>query len=330
MSTSEEGDSNLDQLSEPSDTFKARLVQFSYTPDVSPRIVKMPPRTRKGVAAAAAQGETLSGTEEQLPVSRSDSEAPTASTTPATTASSQLETSNATTKRKRAIPSNDSTTPKKPRLPTTSSAKAVTPENNLKDSLREGLILVSIGLNPGIMTGKLGHAYSHPTNRYWPTLHASGITPILHKPPETHTLMDLYGLGHTNIITTIASVDASSLKTQDYMTGAAALDTKIRHFKPQAVAIVGKGIWEEWFRYKRGRKFNAKKDGFEYGWQDPSLWIGRKEDGDDAWEGAKTFVTTTTSGASTAHTKEQRVAIWKPLGDWFAPKRDGWMMHKKA
>jgi len=330
MPASEGDASNSNRRSEPSHSFRARLAQFSYTPDVSPTAVKMAPRTRSGAAAAAAQSETLTGTEGQLSSSRSDSEVPAADMSPENTARSQLETSNTTTKRKRATPNRDSTTPKKPRLPTTSSAKATTPENNLKDSLREGLILVSIGLNPGIMTGKLGHAYAHPTNRYWPTLHASGITPILHKPPETHTLMDLYGLGHTNIITAIASVDASSLKTQDYMEGAAALEAKIRHFRPQAVAIVGKGIWEEWVRYKKGRRFNVKKDGFEYGWQDPSLWIGRKEGGDDAWDGARTFVTTTTSGASTAHTKEQRVAIWKPLGDWFAPKRDEWMMRRKA
>lgn len=47
---------------------------------------------------------------------------------------------------------------KKPRLqnPASSQIVAAAAENNLKDSVREGLILISIGLNPGIMTGKTG------------------------------------------------------------------------------------------------------------------------------------------------------------------------------
>lgn len=135
-------------------------------------------------------------------------------------------------------------------------------------------------------------------------------------------------MGHTNIVASIASVGAKDLTTQDYLDGAAILEANIRKYKPQAVAIVGKGIWEEWIRYKKGRKFNQKKDGFEYGWQDPKLWIG-KEEGDGGWEGARTFVVTTTSGASTAHTKEERIAIWKPLGDWFTPKREDWIKQRQ-
>lgn len=137
--------------------------------------------------------------------------------------------------------------------------------------------------------------------------------------------MDLYGMGHTNIIPTKATVGGNDLTKDDYMSGANALDEKIRELRPQAVMIVGKGIWEEWFRYKRGRKM-TKKDGFEYGWQDEQLNIGREE---GVWDGAKTFVVTTTSGLSSAHTKEERVAIWKPMGDWFAPKREEWMRQQQ-
>src|SRR4051794_23680484 len=98
--------------------------------------------------------------------------------------------------------------------------------------------------------------------------------------------MDLYGIGHTNIIPTKATVGGNDLTKEDYLEGAKALDQKIRELRPQAAMIVGKGNWEEWFRYKRGRKM-TKKDGFDYGWQDPKLNIGRKA---GEWEGAKTFV----------------------------------------
>lgn len=330
MPASDDHVPNTEQQPHTSGTFKARLAHFSYTPEEDSKTVTMPPRARRAAAAAATQGEMLSGTEEKISDNENGLEAPVANTSDADKPRLQTVTGSITRKRKRTTPRKETAASRKPHLPTSPSTQAVPAENNLRDSLREGLILVSIGLNPGIMTGKLGHAYSHPTNRYWPTLHASGITPILHKPADTHDLMDLYGMGHTNIIPTIASVGASDLTTQDYLDGAAVLDAKIRQYKPQAVAIVGKGIWEEWVRYKKGRKFNAKKDGFEYGWQDPSLWIGRSEDGDDAWAGARTFVVTTTSGASTAHTKEQRIAIWTPLGEWFAPKRDEWVRSKQV
>jgi len=330
MTTSEEAASEPESSVKASNNFKARVAHFSYTSEVPPKSATMPPRARKGAAIAAPQGEMLTGTEEKISDSGSGSEAPVAIASVIVEPSSQPATREVAKKRKQATLSFETLKPKKPRLPTAPSAQAVSAENNLRDSIREGLILVSIGLNPGIMTGKLGHAYSHPTNRYWPTLYSSGITPILHKPADTHNLMDLYGMGHTNIVPDIASVGASSLTTQDYLRGAAALDAKIREYKPEAVAIVGKGIWEEWVRYKKGRKFNAKKDGFEYGWQDSSLWIGRKGSGDDAWEGARTFVVTTTSGLSTTHTEDQRTAIWKPLGDWFAPKRDEWVRSKEA
>jgi len=176
-----------------------------------------------------------------------------------------------------------------------------------------------------VLTSNTGHAYAHPSNRYWPTLHASGITPIQHKPSETHSLTEKYGLGHTNIIP-FATVGGNSLTPADYAAGAEALDLKIRRLRPQAVMIVGKGIWEEWFRYKKGRKMN-KKDNFQYGWQDPDLWIGREDGG---WEGARSFVVTTTSGLSSSHTKEERVAIWKPMGDWFTPKREQWVKDREG
>lgn len=172
------------------------------------------------------------------------------------------------------------------------------------------------------MTGLTGEAYSHPSNRYWPTLYASGITPILHKPKDTHDLVELYGMGHTNIVAHIASRAASDLTSKDWMDGAAVLDDKIRRFKPEAVCLVGEGIFQQWFRYKAGRAYNVKKDGpVKFGIQDEKYWIGRKGD----YKGAVTWVVTTTSGASTKFSAEERVAIWKPLGDWFAPKRDAWI-----
>ncbi|RMZ86592.1 hypothetical protein DV736_g6180, partial [Chaetothyriales sp. CBS 134916] len=145
-------------------------------------------------------------------------------------------------------------------------------ENNLVDSLRPGLTLVFVGLNPGLKTAQTGHAYAHPSNRFWPLLHESGVTPIRHKPSNTRQLMDLYSIGNTNIVSR-PSRDGSSLTPAEMAEGAALLETKIRAFRPEAVAVVGKSIWEAIWLAKTGSKI--KRDHFTYGWQDEAMNIGR-------------------------------------------------------
>ena len=112
------------------------------------------------------------------------------------------------------------------------------PENHLVDSLRPGLILVMIGLNPGLKTAetgtsaifcltsssqRTGHAYSHHSNRFWPLLHESGITPKRHHPCDTHNLLDLYSIGNTNICAR-PSRDGSSLSKEELQEGAMILE----------------------------------------------------------------------------------------------------------
>lgn len=287
---------------------KQRLADFAYSPE---KARNDPTMSRSRRAAPIHQGEPVTGIEETVETSRSTSVEAIEDKTP----------EKQTPTRKRGKMWLDADFVKKPRLSKTPSAQAVPAENNLKDSIRPGLILISIGLNPGIMTGKLGHAYAHPSNRYWPTLFASGVIPLQHKPEETFSLMDLYGIGHTNIVSTKATRGGNDLTKDDYMRGAEELDQKILENRPQAVMVVGKGVWEAWFQFKKGRKMNSK-DNFKYGWQDPKLNIGRKK---GVWDGAETFVVTTTSGLSSSHTKEERIAIWKPIGEWFAPKREEWI-----
>lgn len=196
------------------------------------------------------------------------------------------------------------------------------PTNNLVDSLRPGLTLVCIGLNPGLMTASTGHAYAHPSNRFWHILHSSGITPKKHLPSETRDLMDLYRIGNTNICArpTRSGDGLSKLELEE---GAVILEEKIAQFRPEAVVIVGKGIWEAiWMAKKAQKKFNDPD--FRWGWQDEEMQIGRTKhaDGGVGWAGAKTFVATSTSGLAATLTPAEKLAIWKPLGDWMMAKRE--------
>lgn len=173
------------------------------------------------------------------------------------------------------------------------------------------------------MLTPIGHAYSHPSNRFWHLLFESGITPKKHVPSETHALQDLYSIGNTNICTR-PTRDGSGLTKEEQREGATVLDEKIRNFRPAAICIVGKGVWEYvWLgRFKDKKKKDFEK-AFHYGWQDPEAWLGRTVDanGDVTWMGAKTFVATTTSGLSTTPGPKERLEIWKPLGEWFTKRR---------
>ncbi|KIW18808.1 hypothetical protein PV08_03097 [Exophiala spinifera] len=196
------------------------------------------------------------------------------------------------------------------------------PVNHLVDSLRPGLTLVCIGLNPGLMTAATGHAYAHPSNRFWHLLHDSGITPKKHTPAETRDLMDLYQIGNTNICER-PTRSGDGLSKQELEEGAVTLDKKIAIYKPEAVVIVGKGIWEAIWIVKKGKKKFNDPD-FHWGWQDEEMQLGRvvEADGHIVWPGAKTFVATSTSGLAATLRPAEKLAIWKPLGDWMAMKRE--------
>lgn len=195
------------------------------------------------------------------------------------------------------------------------------PTNHLTDSLRPGLTLVCIGLNPGLMTAATGHAYAHPSNRFWHILYESGITTSKHLPSETRDLMDLYSIGNTNICAR-PTRSGDGLTKEEMQDGAAILDNKIAEFRPEAVVIVGKGIWEAiWMKKKDQKRF--KDPDFHWGWQDESLQVGRilDADGEVVWHGSKTFVATSTSGLAATLRPEEKLAIWKPLGMWMESKR---------
>lgn len=210
-----------------------------------------------------------------------------------------------------------------------SSRKAVrskdpySPVNNLVDSIRPGLMLLMIGLNPGLKTAETGHAYAHPSNHFWKLMHSSGLTDRRHLPSETRSLMDLYSIGNTNLCVR-PTRDGAGLSKDELEAGVPVLEEKVRAYRPEVVCIVGKGIWETIVKVKvrNGAKKQAK-DVFNYGWQDERLWLGREVDGDGevVWGGARTFVATTTSGLAASTKPAEKAAIWKELGDWIVAKR---------
>ena len=113
------------------------------------------------------------------------------------------------------------------------------------DLLRSGLKLVFCGYNPSLTSGRSGHHYAHPGNRFWRVLYASGITNRLYEPQEDERLLGL-GIGFTNLCSR-PTRRADELTREEIRVGAIDLQEKLERFEPLAVAYTGIGVYK-WFR----------------------------------------------------------------------------------
>lgn len=185
----------------------------------------------------------------------------------------------------------------------------------LTDILEPNLICVFVGFNPGVSTALSGHAYAHPSNLFWKLLHSSGCTDVRLKPEQDVDLPRLYGMGNTNIVAR-PSKDVAELSKAESAAGTPILEDKVRKYRPEAVCVVGKGIWESIWRWRYARAI--KKHEFRYGWQAERERMGRTED----WVGAAVFVATATSGLAASLKPAEKEAIWRPFGEWVKQRRE--------
>ncbi|CAJ2500310.1 Uu.00g031630.m01.CDS01 [Anthostomella pinea] len=232
---------------------------------------------------------------------------------------------------------------------------------HLPDAIGPNLLILFIGLNPGVQTARTGHAYAHPSNLFWKLLHSSGITPDgICRAQDDRLMPARFALGNTNIVAR-PSRSGAELSKAEMDEGVAALEDKCRRYRPECVCVVGKGIWESVWRVWKGRSLT--KNEFRYGWQEERMgavpprpgsmvkagaWKGggrgrgekvkveggdgdasgvkrqvyEDTDTDDSpWEGAKIFVATSTSGLAATLRPEEKERIWKILGDWCVQRR---------
>ena len=107
----------------------------------------------------------------------------------------------------------------------------------LPDIVAPGLSVLFCGINPGLLSARLGQHFARPGNRFWPALHLSGFTPRQLKPSEQHELLG-YGLGITNMVAR-ATAKASELTGPEFVQGAEILTKLAEKYRPQTAAIVG-------------------------------------------------------------------------------------------
>lgn len=107
------------------------------------------------------------------------------------------------------------------------------------DLAAPNLVILFVGINPGLYTAAIGHHFGRPGNRFWPALHGGGFTPRVFSPFEESLLLDLkYGI--TNVVER-ATARADELTDDELRAGGKRLEAKVKRWKPTVVAFVGIG-----------------------------------------------------------------------------------------
>ncbi|KAI1064785.1 hypothetical protein LB507_000151 [Fusarium sp. FIESC RH6] len=251
---------------------------------------------------------------ETSPIRRSSRFKPSTSSAPA--ASTQVNVTKKTKRRNTEDKENDVTPKKKRARPSSGYAPPSTYAHlpGLPDAITDNLLVLFIGLNPGIQTARTGHAYAHPSNLFWKLLYSSGLTPRLCSPTEDRQLPEMYSMGFTNIVAR-PSRNGSELSKQEMDEGVEILHEKCRKYRPETVCVVGKSIWESIWRVRHGKPVGKA---FKYGWQDELENMGVIE---GEWEGSKVFVSSSTSGLAATLSPAEKERIWAEIGSWAKKRR---------
>ena len=122
----------------------------------------------------------------------------------------------------------------------------------LRDCIQPGLLVLFVGINPGLRSAQTGHHFAGYSNRFWRLLHESKLVsePLTYR--EDRRLPE-WRLGLTNIIgRCTAGIDV--LDAAEYRLGVARLKRKIRRYQPHIVALLGVTIFRMLFAPKEQLK----------------------------------------------------------------------------
>ncbi len=116
-------------------------------------------------------------------------------------------------------------------------------DSTVADLVGPDLLLLFVGINPGLWTAATGTHFAHPGNRFYPALLAAGI---IERPIDRGTGMTdddrrhllERGIGITNIVHR-ATAKASELSSEELRAGGEHLRAFVRTHAPLVVAVAG-------------------------------------------------------------------------------------------
>ncbi|MDO8423002.1 MAG: mismatch-specific DNA-glycosylase [Parvibaculum sp.] len=113
---------------------------------------------------------------------------------------------------------------------------SITGGDKLPDQLAPHLRLVFVGTAASHRSAEVGAYYAHPGNRFWPTLHAVGLTPRLYAPHEFRDLVAL-GIGFTDMSKRGSGMDHNVLADEFDI---ARFTAAMRKHQPRVIAFTSK------------------------------------------------------------------------------------------
>jgi TDG/mug DNA glycosylase family protein len=161
----------------------------------------------------------------------------------------------------------------------------------LPDLLQDDLKLVFVGTAAGQRSADVGHYYAHPGNRFWRTLHETGITPRQYQPHEFPSLLYL-GIGFTDMCKSGAGMDHVALNSG---IDVPAFREKMLRHRPKTIAFTSK-----------------KAASLFYGRATKKVALGRQPTEQDFPD---VFVLASPSGAASRYWS---MRPWQKLADWVS------------
>ena len=164
-----------------------------------------------------------------------------------------------------------------------SAAAATAPRGaipTLPHYLRTGLRVVFIGYNPGLESARRGHYYAFNGNAFWRQLNAAGLVPRPVTFEDDHLLMDLAGVGFTDLCPR-PTVRAEELTVAEMCEGALWLQAELLANRPRFGVFSGKGIYRAFARHALGlpaaeisrRGYGPQPDRLAAGEGSTALWV---------------------------------------------------------
>jgi TDG/mug DNA glycosylase family protein len=146
----------------------------------------------------------------------------------------------------------------------------------LEDRIGPGIVVLFVGINPGVRSATIGHHFAGFSNRFWKLLFDARLLPELLRAEDDGRLLEFH-YGITNLVAR-PTPGIDTLKPAEYVEGLESLKGKVRRWKPPIVAFVGVTLFRAIFGIPSGRKI--------------SLGLQRRE----RFEGARVFVLPNPSG----------------------------------
>jgi TDG/mug DNA glycosylase family protein len=115
----------------------------------------------------------------------------------------------------------------------------------LKDRITPGVKVLFVGINPGVRSALSGHHFAGPSNNFWKLLFDSGLVPERVTHVDDDRLTE-WGYGITNIVAR-PTPGVSDLSLAELRAGRAALERKVRRYRPEIVALVGITVYRALF-----------------------------------------------------------------------------------